>query len=110
MADMTSNYDFRVRTGETTAVSLAIDIEGVPMNLSGYDAVLVVKKDPSTPVLLKLEAPAEITLGGADGSVELKFVVEDLSGEFRYQLDLISPSGDHLPLLFGAFNVWKGLI
>lgn len=69
-----------------------------PLDNSGFEARMQVRKTiPSATVVLSLStATGEITLGGADGAIEVEvsaLVMEDLSGTYRYDLELVDISG-----------------
>ena len=68
-----------------------------PFDNSGMDARMQVRKTiPSATPVLSLASPADITLGGADGSIEITVTaeaMEDLSGTYRFDLELVDTSG-----------------
>lgn len=69
-----------------------------PLDNTGFEARMQVRKTiPSATVVLDLStATGEITLGGADGAIEVEVsaqAMEDLSGTYRYDLELVDISG-----------------
>ena len=68
-----------------------------PFDNSGMLARMQVRKTiPSATPVLNLISPTDITLGGVDGAVEFTVsaeAMEDLSGTYRYDLELVDTTG-----------------
>lgn len=71
-----------------------------PVDLTGWHARMQVRKRAaSVDVLVELtDDDGHITLGGADGSIDLRLTAVETtaleSGSYRYDLELIPPSGE----------------
>ena len=66
------NYNITAYQGSTFQLDFNWSIDGQPVNLSGYTAEMKVKSSPrSSEAVLTLSSDSEITLGDADGSVNV---------------------------------------
>lgn len=81
--------------------------DGIATNLTGYTAKMQVRAAPDSPVIVELSTEnGRITLGGVNGTIDLK--IEDsvivAAGNYFYDLDLYSASETYT-LLKGRFQI-----
>lgn len=105
-------YNFAAEQGATLARTIQyLDSSENPIDLSDYDASMQVRltaADAST--ILSLTSGAEITLGGAAGTIEVVIAATVLSAilpkKYVYDLELHhQTNGTVIRLIQGAFNV-----
>lgn len=67
------------------------DVDGLPINLTGYTALMQVRRERSDaePLYSFSTATGEIVLGGVDGSIELS-----LAADATDDVALLDPDGD----------------
>jgi len=103
-------YNILMEQGATFSLPLVYqDSTGTPVDLTTYTAILQVRKNPSSPVILELStANGGITLGGALGTITLNAAATATSllpaGEYFYDLKL-HPGAAGERLLEGAFTI-----
>jgi hypothetical protein len=106
-----STYDITAEQGANYAASLTYrDSSNVLVNLTGYTARMQVRKTiGSTTPYLSLTNASGITLGGAAGTVAIAISAATLSaipsGNYVYDLELISGAGAVVRLISGDFVV-----
>lgn len=117
-------YDFKpIVQNETWRRTITYkDPSGNPINLTGYTAVMHVRESYQAPAAaLTLDTTnGGITLGGAAGTIALVMTATqtaalkalDAAGtrDSLYELDLIAPSGDRVPLMTGRLPVMRRLV
>jgi hypothetical protein len=86
------------------------DSDGDPVDLGGYTARMQVRQRyVSTSTVLSLTSGSGITLGGALGTITLlvsaSATAEVATGEYLYDLELVSGGGVVTRLLQGSFTV-----
>lgn len=101
------------RSGQTLDISLTWKEGGVPVNLTGWSALLQVRVNADSPVLAELaSADGEIALGGAAGTILASFTEAHTTaigaGSFKWDLRLESAGGaDVVYLAEGALKFKK---
>lgn len=97
--------------GGTWEVSLTYKASnGTPVNLSGYTARMQVRSSYSSPTaVLSLTDTAGITLGGADGTVQIAVSATTSAtieaAQYVYDLEVVSGGGTVTRLVQGTFTV-----
>lgn len=81
-----------------------------PVDLTDWSARMQIRltTDTPDPPILDLESPAGIVLGDEDGTIQ-PIITDDVSAAWDfesavYDLELISPAGDVIPLFGGTFK------
>jgi|LakMenE18May11ns_1017448.scaffolds.fasta_scaffold9838492_2 hypothetical protein len=96
--------------GATFDYNLTWTLNGTAVNLTGYSARMQVREtyDSTTPVI-SLTSGTGITLGGTAGSILLDISATTTagvpSGQYVYDLELVTSGGYVTRLLEGNFNV-----
>lgn len=105
-------YDFEIEQGTTfNKEFIWKDVNGDPVNLSGYTARMQVRGTVSSAdVLLSMTTEnSRITLGGAAGTIDLDLTAADTAGiTWRrgvYDLELVSSNGTVTRLLQGVITI-----
>jgi hypothetical protein len=105
-------YNFAAEQGATLQRTIQyLDSSENPIDLSDYDAFMQVRLTASNAsTILSLTSGAEITLGGAAGTIEILVAATTLSAiaplKYVYDLELHHQSnGTVIRLIQGAFNV-----
>ena len=109
---MAGSFDFTIEQGATFHLGMTWKIDTVPVNLTNWTARLQARVDvEDTEVILSLttDAGGGITLGGAAGTITLDRNATQTAllqtGQFVYDLELISPSNIVTRLIEGKFIV-----
>lgn len=110
MSYIAGTYNMNARQGSTFTETLTVRISGNPLNITGYQARMMVRSTPSSPtVILNLTTEnGKISITGASGTINLNIGATEMDAvsprSYRYDLELVS--GDTvIPLLEGAFIV-----
>lgn len=101
---MAASYRLRIVPGETFRRRVVWRAAGVPVDLAGFTAIFEATHFDGTDALT-LTADAGLTLGGADGTIDLyapHTATAALSGSGKYHLHVVEPNGDHKALLCGV--------
>lgn len=103
------DLDLTMYQGATFTYQFTWNVDGSPVNLSGYTARMKVRKSVRSPdVVLSLTDGAGLTLGGAAGTIAVSVSATDTaatpSGLYAYDLELDS-GGEVTRLLQGTFTV-----
>ena len=90
------------------------DANNVAINLTGYTARMDVKKDVDSAAIISLTtANGRIALGGVAGTITLAVLAADtdplITGNYRYDLELVSGSGVVTRLLEGSTTVVENI-
>jgi len=98
------------RQGSTFTETLTVRIGANPLNITGYQARMMVRSTPSSStVVLNLNTEnGKISITGATGTINLSLTAAEMDAvaprTYRYDLELVT--GDTvIPLLEGAFIV-----
>jgi hypothetical protein len=107
---MAGSYNFTIEQGATFNLLMTWKIDNVAVNLTGYTARLQARIDvDETETILSLTTGAGITLGGAAGTITLDQSAAQTAalpkGEYVYDLELQSSSGNVTRLLQGELNI-----
>ena len=107
--DIDAGMDFLVDTVYSDYIT------GLPIDITGYSALLEVKPEyPDPRVLISLSSDAgQILLGGKDGTILVKFSAADTTPSLQpffwvkasYDLVLTSPTGSKTKVLGGFVNL-----
>lgn len=112
MSARPGSYDDGCRCGQFWRRTLTWkDAAATPVDLTGYQAMMQVRRDVDSAVLIELSSDVEggITLGGAAGTIE-RVMTDEQTAELPpcaalYDLLLIPPNGEDTYLLAGAFLI-----
>lgn len=89
--------------------TLTWKIDGLAVNLTGYTARMQVRADYGAAVALNLASGTGITLGGAAGTIAVVITPVQTAalaaGNYVYDLELESSTGDVTRLVEGVFTV-----
>ena len=117
------NFDFTdahaVKAGETLRKSLQfLTVDGTAVDLTGWTARMHVREnfDSATPLIELTTENGGLTVeAGTDGRISLYISDEDTSGflsatdtspvSYKYDLEVITPSGDVGSPMYGKFKV-----
>tara|TARA_R110000772_G_scaffold40733_1_gene95141 strand:+ start:1350 stop:1694 length:345 start_codon:yes stop_codon:yes gene_type:complete len=104
-----ATYNIEAYQGATYTLNMTYKIDNSVVNLTGYTAAMQVRSAPSSAsTILSLESGAEITLGGALGTiaVEVSATVMAAVAAGNYQYDFDLDSGSQVTrLIRGKFTV-----
>lgn len=109
-------YHLKIRQGKTVRRVFTFKINGVLVNLTGYQAKAQVRSTPDSSVsLLSFDtATSTILLGGAAGTITLvqtAVVTAALTPiNAVWELQLIEPNGDITPLLEGPCTIKPSVV
>jgi hypothetical protein len=112
---MAGYYDFQVEKGTTFKRTLGWRVGGMPVDVTGFTAVLEMRKNQSSPTpdyVLTSDKDGGLVVGGADGRIEI-FVQPAWStaipkGIYFYWLDI--NTGDEVDrLLEGRATIKEGV-
>jgi hypothetical protein len=103
-------YNYRIVQGDTFQNTPVWKINSVPVNVTGYSALMQIRKSVGGTDLLDLSSSnGRITVGTVDGSFALYISPADTStlpvGEWVYDLQVTAPNAVVTTLLQGAFVV-----
>lgn len=105
-ADSAVLFPLTIARGTTKRVPMRLSCRGVPVDLTGYTALLQAREEPKAPAAL-LELSTEnggIVIDGAAGTVTLIFSI-DVTGAFElpgeYDLMLYDPQGEGTRIIYG---------
>ena len=103
-------YNYRLVQGDTFQNTPVWKINSVPVNVTGYSALMQIRKSVGGTVIATLSSSnGRITVGAVDGSFALYIAPEDTSGlqtgEWVYDLQVTAPSGVVTTLLQGGFTI-----
>ena len=108
---MAGKYAFTLDQGATWDTSLYIEVDGSPMDLTGYTARMQARATiPDDTVIFSWTSDGgQLVLGGTAGTVILN-VADTItaaypSGTFVYDLELESDTGRTMRLLQGPFTI-----
>jgi len=110
MSYIAGTYNMNARQGSTFTETLTVRIGANPLNITGYQARMMVRSTPSSStVVLNLNTEnGKISITGATGTINLSLTAAEMDAvaprTYRYDLELVT--GDTvIPLLEGAFIV-----
>lgn len=103
-------YNYRMVQGDTFQNVPVWKIASVPVNVTGYSALMEVRKAVGGTVIITLSSDnGRITVGTVDGSFTLYISPEDSAdlqpGEWVYDLQVTAPDGTVTTLLQGGFTI-----
>ena len=109
MTTTPADYNVTAHQGATFNLDLTYKVGGVAVDLTGFSAAMQVREKPSSQTaVLSLVDPADITLGGAAGTIAITATAAATAaltpGAYRYDLELDSGS-DVTRLLRGSFTI-----
>jgi len=109
-------YNIKVYQGSTFELKPRWKIDGKYVDLSGYDANMVVKNSPtSTSSIVTLSTfNGRIVMGGANGTFTLNLSASETAalpaGQYVYDIELTAPNNSKVTrLLEGGFIVYEGI-
>jgi len=109
-------YNIKVYIGSTFQLKPRWKIDGKYVDVSGYDANMVVKNSPtSTSSIVTLSTfNGRIVMGGANGTFTLNLTATETAalpaGQYVYDIELTAPNGGIVTrLLEGGFIVYEGV-
>lgn len=109
-----ATFNFTADQGKTWSRTVIYKIGGTPFNNVGWGGRMMVRRNyDSTPVVSLTSAlGGGITLGGVTGEIEFfvsAVVMEDLAGQYVYDLELFDPGDPDIVygILRGTVNVRK---
>ena len=116
-------YNFECEQGQTfrRVITLTqredpedLDSPMVPVNLTGYQAAMQVRKDylDSTVLVELTTSNSRITLGGTAGTIALLLTASETQALTRsgvYDLEIISSGGDQTRVIQGEFRLNLGV-
>lgn len=112
MATYPYPYNLSLQTNQTKTWTFVWQINGTPVNLTGYAAKMQVKFKGSEVAAATLTNNDYIALGGASGEVIVTLDVDVFSllqdGIYEYDLLLIN-AGNPTPLFRGTFYLNQGV-
>ena len=101
--------NYKTKQGSTFRTSFTIKYKAtdLPWNLTGYVARMQLRTNAtSNSVVLGLTSNDYITLGGADGTVNIEILnLQIPAGKYVYDFELESPSGEIYAVIEGRFIV-----
>lgn len=102
-------YNMDAPQGATLSRVITWTINGTPVNLTGYTARMQVRPTATaSSTYLSLTTGSGITLGGVAGTITLSATAAQMAscpaGQHRYDLELVSGSGEVTRLIGGIFN------
>jgi len=107
-----ATFHLKIEQGSTLRLDILYkDESGDPVDLNGYVARMQLRRriDDEEPVLELTTGNGRLTLGGADGTVEINVNASDTEGldatEGVYDLELVSGAGIVDKLLRGTFEI-----
>jgi len=110
MSYIAGTYNMNARQGSTFTETLTVRVGANPLNITGYQARMMVRATPSssTVVLNLTTENGKIAIVGATGTITLTLSATEMDAvaprTYRYDLELVT--GDTvIPLLEGAFIV-----
>jgi len=103
-------YNYRIVQGDTFQNTPVWKINSTPVNVTGYSALMQIRKAVGGTLLLELsDTNGRITVGTVDGSFALYISPTDTasiqSGEWVYDLQVTAPDSTVTTLLQGGFSV-----
>lgn len=104
-------YNIKFYRGTTLDIVATYSIDNVPVNLSGYTAIMDVRPAPNSPELITQLTTENggITLNQQVGQIQIFMSATDTGdlplGQFQYDLNIESDSGFVTKILMGAFVV-----
>lgn len=107
---MTGKYNITINQGSTfSEVYTWKDCDNTPYDLSSYSAKMEVRESASSSAILTLNSGAEITLGGALGTITILVSATTTgaltAGDYKYDLELTSGAGIVTRLIEGSCTV-----
>ena len=110
---MPGRCDFEVKRNESFTGHVLYKASGVAVNLTGYSGYLsLYAPGESTPRLAldSVASGAELTLGGASGTIDWRhdYMSGIPDGNYNYDLLLVSPGGIKIDLLTGITHTDQG--
>lgn len=107
---MAAKYRLSFDQGTTWSRVLTITTDGTPWNLTGYAARLQVRdgSESSTPII-NLTNASGLTIGDELGTITISRSATQTAGyaagNYVYDLELVSPTGEVTRLLQGPFTI-----
>lgn len=102
-----ATYNLRYKAGTSKTYLLRYKVNGNPVNLTGYTATFAVRVNGKNAVTFS--TGSGITLGGAAGTITIAISATALArvpkGKHSHYLELVSPTGEQVPVMDGAFLV-----
>lgn len=111
MAITPGSYNISARQGGTFSLTLSVSVGASAFNLTGYDIRGQVRVRPSsTSTILEFSTTdGRITKNNLNGTFTIVVPANVMDAiaprTYRYDIELVSPSGDVVPLLEGRFSV-----
>ena len=105
-----ATYNIVAEQGATFSLSLTVDTDGTPWDLTSYTAAMQVRPFlESTTKIFDLTNGNGITLGGSNGTVTVSISAQNMTsapaGRHVYDLELTSPGNIVTKLLTGTFVI-----
>lgn len=104
-------YNIKFYRGTTLDILMNYTIDGVPVNLTGYTAMMDVRPTPESVTLITQLTTENggIVLNEVTGQIEIFISADDTGelplGQFQYDMNITSDSGYVTKLIMGAFVV-----
>lgn len=110
---MAGTFNIKIEKGATynRVITWYADLAKTELvDLTGFTALLQVRKEEDSPVILSLTSSSGITLGGAAGTIEIEITKTQTQAlqkflNAKYQLKLTDSGGSVSRLLEGTFTV-----
>lgn len=107
---MTAVYPFTAGQGETFDRTITWEIDGTPVNLTGYTARMQIRKThKSTSAVVSLTSSSGLTLGGSAGTIQIVISATATAaltaGKYVYDLELVSAGGIVTRVIEGTFEL-----
>lgn len=103
-----ATYNIVAPQGATFDTTFTFRIDGNPVNLTGYTALMKLRTEPSGDAILSLSNGSGITLGGAAGTIAVAITATQMTaleaGSYLYDLKLTQAS-TVTRLLQGSFLI-----
>jgi len=106
---MSNVQNFTVDAGTTFQVTVLYkDASDVAINITGYSAVMQVRKNSSTEPVASVSESDGISITGASGRLDVTIPATTPAGNYVYALDITAPGGITTRLLKGSFFDYRG--
>lgn len=119
MSCLSTNADFRpaqynisIWRNDTWSQVMTITANTVPVDLTGSDVEIQVRKTPttSTAVMTLTEANGGITVGGVDDNqITINYPVDIAAGTYVYDMVVLFPNGNEKTYIWGNFIVYEDI-
>lgn len=119
MSCLSTNADFRpaqynisIWRNDTWSQVMRITANEVPVDLTGSDVEIQVRKKPNsdTAEMTLTEANGGITVGGVDNNqITINYPVDIAAGTYVYDMVVLFPNGNEKTYIWGNFIVYEDI-